>query len=148
MNKKELADHLHNSKYNCAQAVLLAFADEIGEDKEALFRISEGFGFGAGCGEGICGALSGAIMLAGLEQRRQPGIAGNQSVHLQDCQRNEREIRGEDRWSNLQGSERSERWGSAMFLPGLHRICRRGRGRRPGSVIKKRLGGPLRLARK
>ena len=59
MNKKELADHLHNSKYNCAQAVLLAFADEI--------RISEGFGFGAGCGEGICGALSGAIMLAGLK---------------------------------------------------------------------------------
>ena len=67
MNKKELADHLHNSKYNCAQAVLLAFADEIGEDKEVLFRISEGFGFGAGCGEGICGALSGAIMLAGLK---------------------------------------------------------------------------------
>ena len=54
-------------KYNCAQAVLLAFADEIGEDKEVLFRISEGFGFGAGCGEGICGALSGAIMLAGLK---------------------------------------------------------------------------------
>ena len=67
MNKKELADHLHNSKYNCAQAVLLAFADEIGEDKEVLFRISEGFGFGAGCGDGICGALSGAIMLAGLK---------------------------------------------------------------------------------
>ena len=41
MNKKELADYLHNSKYNCAQAVLLAFADEIGEDKEVLFRISE-----------------------------------------------------------------------------------------------------------
>ena len=67
MNKKELAYHLHNSKYNCAQAVLLAFADEIGEDKEVMFRISEGFGFGAGCGEGICGALSGAIMLAGLK---------------------------------------------------------------------------------
>ena len=38
MNKKELADHLHNSKYNCAQAVLLAFADEIGEDKEVLHQ--------------------------------------------------------------------------------------------------------------
>ena len=139
MNKKELADHLHNSKYNCAQAVLLAFADEIGEDKEVLFRISEGFGFGAGCGEGICGALSGAIMLAGLK---------NSDGNLEDCQGNEREIRGEDRRPNLQGSERIGRRESAMFLPGLHRICRRGCGRSPGSVIKKRLGGFLRLAGK
>lgn len=67
MNKKEMADQLHNKKYNCAQAVVVAFSEEIGVDKETLFRISEGFGFGAGCADGICGALSGAIMLAGLK---------------------------------------------------------------------------------
>ena len=70
MNKKELADHLHNSKYNCAQAVLLAFADEIGEDKEVLFRISEGFGFGAGCGEASA-AHSVAHHAGGPEEQRR-----------------------------------------------------------------------------
>ncbi len=67
MDKIKMADDMHNAKYNCAQAVLCAFADEIGEDKEVLFRISEGFGFGAGSSYGICGALTGAIMLAGLK---------------------------------------------------------------------------------
>lgn len=67
MTKVEIADNMHNRKYNCAQAVACAFAEEIGVDMELLFRISEGFGFGAGCANGICGALTGAIMLAGLK---------------------------------------------------------------------------------
>ena len=75
MNKKELADHLHNSKYNCAQAVLLAFADEIGEDKEVLFRISEGFGFGAGCGEGICGGPVKSCWSGSTQRRCADGSA-------------------------------------------------------------------------
>lgn len=67
MDKKEVAINLHDRKYNCCQAVACAFANEIGMEEEILFRIGEGFGLGMGCTEGICGALSGAIMLAGLK---------------------------------------------------------------------------------
>ena len=64
MTKKELAINLHDKKYNCAQSVACAFADEAGVDKEILFRACEGFGLGMGGMEGTCGAISGAVMLA------------------------------------------------------------------------------------
>lgn len=67
MTKKETAIRLHDKKYNCAQAVACAFAEEIGMDKEIIFRACEGFGLGMGCMEGTCGALSGAVLLAGLK---------------------------------------------------------------------------------
>lgn len=67
MTKKEKAIELHDKKYNCCQAVACAFADEVGVDEKTLFMAGEGFGLGMGCAEGTCGALSGAIMLAGLK---------------------------------------------------------------------------------
>lgn len=66
MDKKQLAIALHDQKYNCAQAVACAFAEEVGVDKEVLFRACEGFGLGMGGTQGTCGALSGAVMLAGF----------------------------------------------------------------------------------
>lgn len=67
MTKKELAIELHNKKYNCAQAVACAFADEVGVDMETLFRACEGLGLGMGGMNGTCGAISGAVMLAGFK---------------------------------------------------------------------------------
>ena len=67
MTKKELANSLHDAKYNCAQSVACAFAEEIGVDKEILFRACEGFGLGMGCMNGTCGAIAGAVMLAGFQ---------------------------------------------------------------------------------
>lgn len=66
MTKKELAIALHDKKYNCAQAVACAFAEEIGVEKEMLFKACEGFGLGMGGMQGTCGAISGAVMLAGF----------------------------------------------------------------------------------
>lgn len=66
MTKKELAISLHNRKYNCCQSVACAFADEADIDPQLLFRAAEGFGLGMGCMQCTCGALSGAILLAGL----------------------------------------------------------------------------------
>lgn len=66
MNKKEYANNLHNKKYNCAQAVACAFAEEAGIDPKTLFQACEGFGLGMGCMDGTCGAISGAVMLAGF----------------------------------------------------------------------------------
>jgi len=67
MTKKELAIELHDKKYNCAQAVACAFAEEVGVDMETLFRACEGFGLGMGGMSGTCGAISGAIMLASFK---------------------------------------------------------------------------------
>ncbi|MBR5800910.1 MAG: C_GCAxxG_C_C family protein [Lachnospiraceae bacterium] len=67
MDKKELAIAKHDIKFNCAQAVACAFAEEVGVDEKVLFTAMEGFGFGMGGAEGTCGALSGAIALAGFK---------------------------------------------------------------------------------
>ncbi len=67
MTKNEMATARHESGYNCAQAVACAFAEEIGVEESILYRICEGFGGGLGCAKGQCGALSGAVVLAGLK---------------------------------------------------------------------------------
>lgn len=63
----ELALENRNKGYNCCQAVACAFCDVFDVDEELIFKISEGFGLGMGNMEGLCGAVSGAVMLAGLK---------------------------------------------------------------------------------
>lgn len=65
MDKKDLAIGLHDKKYNCCQAVACSFAEEAGMDMKTLFKLGEGFGAGMGGRKCTCGALSGAVMLAG-----------------------------------------------------------------------------------
>lgn len=60
------AHELHKKGYNCAQAVACAYCDLVGVDEETMFKISEGFGAGMGGMEGTCGAVSGAVLLAGM----------------------------------------------------------------------------------
>ena len=67
MNNKDKAIKLHDKKYNCCQAVACTFSDKVGIDDKTLFSISEGFGLGMGGADGVCGALSGAVMLAGIK---------------------------------------------------------------------------------
>ena len=67
MTKKELAAMYHSRGCNCCQSVVLAFADDLGLDKEMIQKMGEGFGAGMGGMQGTCGALSGAIMLAGIK---------------------------------------------------------------------------------
>ena len=67
MDKKEQAIALRGQKYNCCQAVVCCFADEVGANKEILFKASEAFGMGMGCMEGTCGALSAGVILAGYK---------------------------------------------------------------------------------
>lgn len=51
---------------NCSQAVLLTYSDYFDIPKEALFKLSEGFGSGVGGLRRTCGALLSAIIIAGL----------------------------------------------------------------------------------
>lgn len=64
--RKKLAVEAWKSGLNCAQAVLVTYADLLNIDKETLFRISEGFGSGLAGLKRTCGALMGAIMIAGI----------------------------------------------------------------------------------
>ena len=64
--KKKKADVYHHMVYNCAQAVLCTFCEELDLDENVAFRISEGFGLGMGIME-MCGALSGMAMAIGMK---------------------------------------------------------------------------------
>lgn len=65
-NKLDLAMEYHNQGYNCAQAVAMPFCDEMGLTPELVKRATEGFGAGMGGRTQTCGALSGAVMVAGV----------------------------------------------------------------------------------
>lgn len=65
-SKAEKAVALHERGYNCAQAVACAFCEDFGIEKEQMFRIAEGFGFGMGMMD-MCGAVTGMIMVIGME---------------------------------------------------------------------------------
>lgn len=65
--KTKLADEKHNKGYNCAQAVVCAFAEDLGMDEKTLFRAMEGFGFGMGY-MGTCGAVSAMTAIAGIRE--------------------------------------------------------------------------------
>lgn len=66
MNYTQKALELYSQGYNCAQAVACAFSDKLDIDFETLFKMSEGFGAGMGSRNNVCGALSGAVMVAGM----------------------------------------------------------------------------------
>ena len=61
--EKHVTEALQNyaNGYTCSQAVLCAYADEIGMDKETAYKIIEGFGGGFGGMQEVCGALTAAF---------------------------------------------------------------------------------------
>ena len=65
--RTKLADEFHRKGYSCSQSVAVACADLVDVPKEILFKAMEGFGLGMGTTEGVCGALSGALLIAGLK---------------------------------------------------------------------------------
>ena len=66
MSRVERAVQLKCNGANCAQSIACAFAEDLNIDEKVIYKISEGFGGGLGCAEGHCGALSGAVNVAGL----------------------------------------------------------------------------------
>lgn len=68
MEKKlEKAQAFHQKGFNCAQAVGMPFAEELGMPVALAAKALEGFGAGMGGRTQACGALSGAIFIAGLK---------------------------------------------------------------------------------
>jgi C_GCAxxG_C_C family probable redox protein len=67
VSKVELAVAAHREGFNCSQAVLSAFAPDLGLDREVALRVSSVFGAGIGRTGQTCGAVSGALMAIGLK---------------------------------------------------------------------------------
>jgi len=57
----------HHNKYNCAQAVACAFAEDYGFDEAEVFAMMEAFGFGMGC-MNVCGAVSAMTAVTGMKE--------------------------------------------------------------------------------
>ncbi len=77
MTRTEIAAALHAQGYNCAQAVACAFSDILDADADTVYRIAEGFGGGMGDNESVCGAVSAAIIIAGLKNSNGINEASN-----------------------------------------------------------------------
>jgi C_GCAxxG_C_C family probable redox protein len=69
-NKKDTAIQKFTSGYNCAQAVLYAFKDEINLDGNTALKMACGFGAGMGRKGEVCGAVTGGIIAIGTKYGR------------------------------------------------------------------------------
>ena len=68
MDKKEKAvDYKHNG-YNCCQAVLMVYKEELELSNDVIKKLGAAYGVGMGCMGATCGALIGAEMVLGMEK--------------------------------------------------------------------------------
>jgi C_GCAxxG_C_C family probable redox protein len=67
MSYRQSATVCFKAGFNCSQAVLAAFAAELGLDREAALRVAAAFGGGMGRMGETCGAVTGALMALGLK---------------------------------------------------------------------------------
>ncbi|MBD5636561.1 MAG: C_GCAxxG_C_C family protein [Clostridia bacterium] len=66
MTRGEQAEQYFREGYNCTQAVVLAFMDDMKADRETLLAVAHPFGGGMGRLRLTCGAVTGAVMCLGL----------------------------------------------------------------------------------
>ena len=71
---------------NCTQSVLKVFEDKLPVDPDTLMKLSAGYAAGMGCMESTCGALIGAVMVAGIatDGKGTPRIAKELVANFQD----------------------------------------------------------------
>ena len=66
MTHKEKAEQYFSDKFHCSQAVLAAFAQELGITEKQALKLGACFGSGMRKGE-VCGACTGALMVLGVK---------------------------------------------------------------------------------
>ena len=67
ISKADLAEQYFREGANCSQAVLAAFADDLGITKDFAMRLASGFGGGIGRMREVCGAFSGIVLIENLK---------------------------------------------------------------------------------
>ncbi|MDR3216932.1 MAG: C-GCAxxG-C-C family protein [Clostridiaceae bacterium] len=66
MEREHIAEAYFKKGYNCAQAVVLAFKDELGKSEGELAALASSFGGGLARMREVCGAVSGAALVFGM----------------------------------------------------------------------------------
>ena len=66
-NRIQQSVELFMQGYGCSQSVVAAFADLYGVDDQTAKRMAAGFGGGVGRMRMMCGAVSGLVIMAGLD---------------------------------------------------------------------------------
>ena len=66
ISRADLAEKYFKEGANCSQAVLAAFADDLGITEEFAMRLASGFGGGIGRMREVCGAFSALVMIDDL----------------------------------------------------------------------------------
>ena len=85
--KSEKAKELFKSGYNCSQAVLGVFCEELGLDFQTAMKLASSFGAGMGRMREVCGTVSGMFMAAGLAfagANDSPAEKGEHYKRIQD----------------------------------------------------------------
>lgn len=83
----KLAHDYFKQGYSCAQAVALAFKDELGMDEEAVAKLASSFGGGMGKLREVCGTVSGALLVYGaLRGYASPNDAAAKAAHYAHVQ--------------------------------------------------------------
>lgn len=88
MNKAEAAVVNHQNGMNCAQAVLVVYAEELGYSREVALKIAAGFGGGMGRMGETCGAVTGAFMAIGLQfgsTETTPEVKDTIAERIREC---------------------------------------------------------------
>ena len=67
MNRHAAAVATFKEGYSCSQAILVAYAEDLGLPRATALRIASGFGAGMGRLAETCGAVTGAVMVLGLK---------------------------------------------------------------------------------
>jgi C_GCAxxG_C_C family probable redox protein len=66
MNNAEKAKAIYKEGFSCAPAVLAAYCEQFGLQRDKALKLATGFGGGMHLGQ-TCGAVTGAIMAIGLK---------------------------------------------------------------------------------
>lgn len=65
--KAEKAREYFEKGYNCCQAVVLAFCEDVELDEKTALSVASSFGGGIGRMREVCGAVSGMCIIAGMK---------------------------------------------------------------------------------
>lgn len=79
MSKVEEAVELFKNGHACSQAILAAYGQPFGIDRETALKVSAGFAGGMGMGA-TCGAVAGAVMVIGLKYCQVSGDKQDRAV--------------------------------------------------------------------
>ena len=81
-NRADRALEWFGQGYNCAQAILLAYGEQFGLERELALKLALGLEGGLGRTGEVCGAVSGACLVLGLEAGCREDASGAEGRKL------------------------------------------------------------------